>query len=260
MAVLERFFEGTPDPEPPFEADLGRSNRLMGWSPATKRRRRAEAAGPYPRPQGAAPKGANNRRKLWDKENGVWKEDVSTSTQFASWPSSMGTFAQPSAGAALFFPSLPPPPSQPASVLSAPAISAPTISVPVLSVPVLSAPVLSAPGMLEKVQMIKDALGIPAAVPKDAVREANAQLGLEPCGALLAQVDALMQALGLPRHTAPFQQPLPQPQLHHPAMPPPALSASALPLPAPLPVMPPLAAATHALPLASAATARGSVS
>ena len=52
-------------------------------------------------------------------------------------------------------------------------------------------------GMLDKVEQIKSALGITAATPKDALAEANEQVGLPTQGPLLAQVDALMKALGL---------------------------------------------------------------
>ena len=95
----------------------------MVHSPATKRRRRAEAAGPYPRPKGAAPHGAHGKPKKWDKENGGWHEveAATTSTRFATWPSSMSTVAAAAAAppsAAPFFPSLLPPPSQPEPALT----------------------------------------------------------------------------------------------------------------------------------------------
>ena len=53
-----------------------------GWLPAMafskeeKQRRRAVAAGPYPRPRGRAPCGLNGARKTWDKLQGKWRDDV----------------------------------------------------------------------------------------------------------------------------------------------------------------------------------------
>jgi len=52
-------------------------------------------------------------------------------------------------------------------------------------------------GMLDKVEQIKAALGITATTPKDAVTQANEQVGLTAQGPLHAQVDALMKELGL---------------------------------------------------------------
>jgi len=53
-------------------------------------------------------------------------------------------------------------------------------------------------GMLDKVKQIKEALGIrAAAIPKEAIGEANQQMGLPTEGPLPKQVDALMAELGL---------------------------------------------------------------
>jgi hypothetical protein len=52
-------------------------------------------------------------------------------------------------------------------------------------------------GMLDKVKQIKEALGIRAAIPTDAIGEANQQMGLPTEGPLPKQVDALMAGLGL---------------------------------------------------------------
>ena len=52
-------------------------------------------------------------------------------------------------------------------------------------------------GMLDKLKQIKEALGIRAAMPKDAIGEANQQMGLPTEGPLPKQVDALMAELGL---------------------------------------------------------------
>jgi len=51
--------------------------------------------------------------------------------------------------------------------------------------------------MLAKVEQIKAALGIAATTPKDAITQANEQMGLPTQGPLPAQVDALMKELGL---------------------------------------------------------------
>ena len=45
--------------------------------------------------------------------------------------------------------------------------------------------------------MVKDALDISANSTKDAIAEANEQMGLSSSGPLPAQVDALCKALGL---------------------------------------------------------------
>ena len=50
---------------------------------------------------------------------------------------------------------------------------------------------------VDKLQKIKDYFVIGAIAPKDIVAEANEQMGLEPTGALPAQVDAIMEAVGL---------------------------------------------------------------
>ena len=78
----------------------------MARSKEEKRRRRAEAAGQYPKPRGRAPKGANEIPMEWDKQSGGWKEAcVSTictveepgTTVFAvSWKPPL-VFEQPSA-------------------------------------------------------------------------------------------------------------------------------------------------------------------
>ena len=52
-------------------------------------------------------------------------------------------------------------------------------------------------GMLDKLKQIKEALGICAAIPTDAIGEANQQMGLPTEGPLPKQVDALMAELGL---------------------------------------------------------------
>jgi len=52
-------------------------------------------------------------------------------------------------------------------------------------------------GMLGKINIIKESLGITAALPKDAVAEANEQVGLRTEGPLFKQVDELIAALGL---------------------------------------------------------------
>ena len=44
----------------------------MGLSAEEKRRRRALAAGPYPRPRGRAPRHADGVVKTWDKDEGAW--------------------------------------------------------------------------------------------------------------------------------------------------------------------------------------------
>ena len=62
-----------PDPELPLP-HLPRF--LMAWSKEEKRRRRAEAAGPYPKPRGHVPRGSNGARKYWDKQIGGWHEDA----------------------------------------------------------------------------------------------------------------------------------------------------------------------------------------
>ena len=48
----------------------------MAWSKEEKRRRRAEAAGPYPKPRGHVPRGSNGARKYWDRQIGGWHEDA----------------------------------------------------------------------------------------------------------------------------------------------------------------------------------------
>ena len=53
----------------------------------------------------------------------------------------------------------------------------------------------SSGGLLSKVERIKEALGITAKLPKDVIAEANEQLGLEPKGGLLAQAEAVLEAL-----------------------------------------------------------------
>lgn len=50
---------------------------------------------------------------------------------------------------------------------------------------------------VDKLQKIKDYFVIGAIAPKEIVAEANEQMGLEPTGALPAQVDAIMEAVGL---------------------------------------------------------------
>jgi hypothetical protein len=52
-------------------------------------------------------------------------------------------------------------------------------------------------GFIDKVKQIKEALGIRAAMPKEAIGEANQQMGLPTEGPLPEQVDALMAKLGL---------------------------------------------------------------
>ena len=56
----------------------------MGLSAEEKRRRRALAAGPYPRPRGRAPRHADGVVKTWDKEHGGWKVDASPAWTWSS--------------------------------------------------------------------------------------------------------------------------------------------------------------------------------
>ena len=76
----------------------------MGWSKEEKARRRAEAAGPHPRPRGRAPRGPHGRRKRWDKDNGCWRDDDVVLPMFAA-PPLPSPAAQPQPQ-----PSQPPPP------------------------------------------------------------------------------------------------------------------------------------------------------
>ena len=48
----------------------------MAWSKAEKARRRAEAAGPYPKPRGRVPRGSDGAPKIWDSQQGGWHEDT----------------------------------------------------------------------------------------------------------------------------------------------------------------------------------------
>ena len=52
-------------------------------------------------------------------------------------------------------------------------------------------------GFLDKVKLIKESLGITASTPKDALEEANTQMGLATEGPLPKQADALIVQLGL---------------------------------------------------------------
>ena len=52
-------------------------------------------------------------------------------------------------------------------------------------------------GFFDKVKQIKKALCILAEIPKEAIGEANQQMGLPTEGPLPEQVDALMAKLGL---------------------------------------------------------------
>ena len=80
----------------------------MGWSKDEKARRRAEAAGPHPRPRGRAPRGPDGRRKRWDKDNGGWRDDDVVLPTLAASPA-----AQPQPQPSQPPPPLPPPPPQP---------------------------------------------------------------------------------------------------------------------------------------------------
>ena len=48
----------------------------MAFSKEDKARRRAQAAGPYPKPRGRAPRGSE-----WDRESGKWKESTCTAQE-----------------------------------------------------------------------------------------------------------------------------------------------------------------------------------
>ena len=63
--------------------------KRMVLSPGAKRRRRAEATGPHPKPRGKAPRGANGLPQTWDRENGGWHDDELAPSFAAPWPSSM---------------------------------------------------------------------------------------------------------------------------------------------------------------------------
>ena len=76
----------------------------MGWSKEEKARRRAEAAGPHPRPRGRAPRGADGRCKRWDVDNGGWRDDDVVFPMLAA-PPLPSSASQPQL--------LQPPPSQP---------------------------------------------------------------------------------------------------------------------------------------------------
>ena len=79
----------------------------MAWSKEEKARRRAEAAGPHPRPRGRAPRARDGRRKRWDKDNGGWRDDVVVLPMLAA-PPLPSPASQPQ-------PPQPPQPSQPPS-------------------------------------------------------------------------------------------------------------------------------------------------
>ena len=67
----------------------------MARSKEEKRRRRAEAAGPYPKPRGRAPKGANEIPMEWDQQNGGWKEAPCVSTTCTVEPGTVAVVWKP---------------------------------------------------------------------------------------------------------------------------------------------------------------------
>ena len=63
----------------------------MVLSKAEKKRRRAEAAGPHPKPRGPVPRDSNGVKKIWDKFNGGWLQAEPLPT--SSWPTSWAPVA-----------------------------------------------------------------------------------------------------------------------------------------------------------------------
>ena len=55
----------------------------MALSKEAKAERRAKAAGPHPRPRGRAPRDANGRPTVWDRQSGGWKSATMSTTMSA---------------------------------------------------------------------------------------------------------------------------------------------------------------------------------
>ena len=118
----------------------------MPLSKEEKAARRAQAAGPHPKPRGKAPTGTNGLPKIWDKENGGWNEDLRQPP--LTWAQSLVQISPAGlAGLAL----APAPPGAGAPPVSAPLIvvpdAAPTMVMPmaVTAPPVAATPPVSAP-------------------------------------------------------------------------------------------------------------------
>ena len=71
----------------------------MPDSTATKRRKRKEASGNYPKPRGKAPRGASGLPQVWDRENGGWNDAELSLLNTSSRPASIGQFGPSSSTA-----------------------------------------------------------------------------------------------------------------------------------------------------------------